>query len=158
MAVDGRSGSGKSSIARELQAEWSGSRLLALEELYPGWDGLLPAIDLLAQWILRPLASGKAARYRRYNWVEARFADDWVDLGRPSRLIVEGVGALAASLREFISVGVWVEADAATRYQRAMARDGDLYRPHWQRWAAQEETYLRSDDPRSVAEVVIDTL
>ena len=28
------------------------------------------------------------------------------------------------------------------RYERAMGRDGDTFRPHWERWAAQEEALL----------------
>jgi len=28
------------------------------------------------------------------------------------------------------------------RYERAMARDGDTFRPHWERWAGQEEALL----------------
>jgi hypothetical protein len=37
-----------------------------------------------------------------------------------------------------------------------MARDGDLYAPHWQRWAAQEERHLAREATRDRADLVLD--
>ena len=37
--IDGRSGSGKTSLAADV-AESLGAAVLHLEDLYPGWDGL----------------------------------------------------------------------------------------------------------------------
>jgi cytidylate kinase len=39
----------------------------------------------------------------------------------------------------FAAVRVWLEAPATVRKERALARDGDTYAPHWDRWAAQED-------------------
>ena len=35
-------------------------------------------------------------------------------------------------------------------------RDGDAFRSHWKMWAAQEEAHIRRDDPRSLADLVVD--
>jgi hypothetical protein len=35
--------------------------------------------------------------------------------------------------------------------RRALARDGDTFRPHWSRWAQQEDRHLERDDPTARA-------
>jgi hypothetical protein len=52
---------------------------------------------------------------------------------------------------------VWTEAPRAGRYRRGIERDGEAYRPHWERWAVQEDAYLAAEDPHARADVVIDT-
>ena len=50
-------------------------------------------------------------------------------------------------------VRIVVKAPDELRYRRAIDRDGEMYRPHWERWAAQEEalfaaysaTYAQAD-------------
>ena len=37
---------------------------------------------------------------------------------------------------------VWLQLPEAQRRRRALARDGEIYRPHWERWAAQEDALL----------------
>jgi cytidylate kinase len=70
-------------------------------------------------------------------------------------LIVEGVCSGALACAPYLSALVWVEAPAELRYARAMMRDGENYRPHWQRWADQESGYLRTDDPAARADVIV---
>jgi len=54
-------------------------------------------------------------------------------------------------------VRVWVDAPSDVRYARAMARDGEHYRPHWQRWAAQEESLFTADHTRERADLLVST-
>ncbi|MFV0458497.1 MAG: AAA family ATPase [Actinomycetales bacterium] len=143
LAIDGRSGAGKSTLAGQILARLPPqAALISLEELYPGWHGLAAAADLLRRWVLRPLAAGRPARYYHFDWTAGRFADEPVIIGRPRWLVVEGVGALDPRVAAFVSVGVWLQAPTSLRYLRAMNRDGDLYRPWWDVWAAQERRYL----------------
>jgi cytidylate kinase len=57
-------------------------------------------------------------------------------------LIVEGVGAGARRAAVYESVVVWLEAPVSVRKKRALERDGDVFAPHWDQWAAQEEAML----------------
>jgi adenylylsulfate kinase-like enzyme len=45
LAIDGRSGSGKSTLAAALARD-TGAALVALEDLYGGWDGLEHGVQL----------------------------------------------------------------------------------------------------------------
>ena len=73
-------------------------------------------------------------------------------------MIVEGVGAGARAAATFTSVLVWLELADALRQERALARDGDRFRPHWQRWAAQEDVLLAREQTPSRADVVLGDL
>ena len=42
---------------------------------------------------------------------------------------------------------ILVKAPDELRYRRAIDRDGETYRPHWERWAAQEEALFAAYSP-----------
>jgi hypothetical protein len=63
---------------------------------------------------------------------------------------VQPAGAYAA-------VSVFVDADVALRRCRGIERDGEAYRPQWQRWADQETALFTADATRQRADLVLDT-
>lgn len=152
--IDGRSGSGKSTLAQRLQPLWDGSSIVRLDNVYPGWDGLAWAVEHLHTELLQPRADGRVGRWRSWNWMTDA-PGRWHDVDPARRLIVEGVGALTAGNRALADLGIWVETPDDERKRRALLRDGDTYRPHWDRWAAQEEVYLARHEPQSVADWVV---
>jgi len=154
IAVDGRSGAGKTTIASAV-AEAIDARVVALEDLYGGWDGLEAGIARLVSAVLRPLAAGAQASVPRYDWTAKNWATPW-PLPVPERLVVEGVGAGARTVAPYTSLLVWVELAASARRERALARDGKLYAPHWRRWAAQEDAYIERERPRKRADCLIE--
>ena len=69
---------------------------------------------------------------------------------------VLGYNALSRANRALADRGIWVELDEPTRKARALARDGDAYAPHWERWAAQEQAFIDREHPRELADEVIE--
>ncbi|HEY5396335.1 MAG TPA: hypothetical protein VIL16_13150 [Trebonia sp.] len=153
VAVDGRSGAGKTSLAATLRDRLR-APVVSLEDLYGGWDGLEHGIDLLVAAVLEPLAAGRAALVPRYDWIAGQWARPMV-LEPPGVLIVEGVGAGARRAAAFESVLVWLEVPGPTRKQRALDRDGATFAPYWDRWAAQEDLMLAREGTPDRADVVI---
>jgi uridine kinase len=153
VAVDGRSGAGKTSLAAALRDELR-APVVSLEDLYGGWDGLEHGIDLLVSAVLEPLAAGRAARVPRYDWIAREWAEPTM-IGPSPILIVEGVGAGARRAAAFESVLVWLEVPAAARKQRALDRDGAAFAPYWDRWAAQEDAMIDRDRTPERADIVI---
>ncbi|NUP74226.1 MAG: aminodeoxychorismate synthase component I [Sinomonas sp.] len=157
IAIDGRSGAGKTSLAVELAAalrEHRSVTLVHLEDLYPGWDGLAEGIERCAATVLGPLRRGEPARWRAWDWLAG--ADGEERVTAPADVVIlEGVGAGAAPLRDLCDALVWVEAPAEDRRRRAIERDGETYAPHWERWAAHEDAWLAVDDVPSAASVTI---
>ena len=154
VAVDGRSGSGKTSLAMALAAEL-GAPVVSLEYLYGGWDGLERGIDMLVSAVLEPLAAGRAARVPRYDWIAAAWDTPWT-LEPPAVLIVEGVGAGARRAAAYESLLIWTEAPASVRKTRALDRDGETFAPYWDAWGAQEDEMLAREGTPQRADVIID--
>ncbi|MFI5934678.1 dephospho-CoA kinase [Actinoplanes sp. NPDC051494] len=154
VAVEGRSGAGKSGFADTLAAAL-GASLIRMDEIYPGWDGLLAAVTTVHDRVLVPLAAGRPARWRLWDWANDG-PGQWHEVPATDNLVVEGVGCGARALRPYTSGLVWIEAPEAVRHRRAMARDGDTYAPHWRRWARQEEAFYRANDVRGRADLIIE--
>ncbi|MDR6438615.1 anthranilate synthase component 1/para-aminobenzoate synthetase [Paenarthrobacter nicotinovorans] len=155
IAVDGRSGAGKTTLAVELAARLRQHHkvsLFHLEDIYPGWNGLMPGIERYVGTVLTPLSSGQAAEWTSWDW--ERHYDGGLNVTLPAEIIiVEGVGAAAEAARPLLDAVVWVECPGEDRRRRALARDGSTYEPYWDSWAAQEEQWLASDAVISAADV-----
>lgn len=156
--IDGRSGAGKTTLARALAQQWpivGRVQLIALDSLYPGWDGLEQGVARAVDGILRPHGRGFVGTWQRWDWDRRTEAESHAvdpSLG----LIVEGSGALTRTSARMADVRIWMESGESGRKARALARDGDAYRPHWDRWARQEQEHILRDDPRSLATRIVD--
>lgn len=148
--IDGRSGSGKTELATLLVASMPEAQLVRLDDIYPGWDGLEAGSAHVTEFVL-----GERPRWLGWNWAAGEPAG-WHDLDPRRPLVIEGCGSLSHANRSRADLGVWVELDDARRKERALARDGDAYAPHWGRWAAQEEAFLAREDSRALADVLVD--
>lgn len=153
VAVDGRSGAGKTSLAAKLSDTLS-APVVALEDLYGGWDGLERGIGVLVSEVLGPLAAGRAARVPRYDWAAGTCGAPWT-LEPPEVLIVEGVGAGARRAAAYESVLIWMETPASVRKKRALDRDGETFAPYWDAWAAQEDDMLARERTPERADLIL---
>jgi uridine kinase len=157
LALDGRAGAGKSSLAHELTGEIvrleKTLAVVRLDDLYDGWDGLNSALaDRVVEQILEPLAAGRSARWQSYDWESGSF-DGWHELLPPDVLLLEGCGAGDRRYAAYCTLLVWVEADPDARLARALARDGDTLRRHWAAWTRSEDRHFTLNDTRARADV-----
>jgi para-aminobenzoate synthetase len=153
LAVDGRSGAGKTTLARAVAGPL-GAPVVAMDDLYDGWDGLAAGIEQLVEGILRPLARGQRPRWRRYDWPAGCYGPS-VTMESTGLLVVEGVGAGARAAAPLLSGLVLVAAPTSLRRGRALARDGEDFAPHWDRWARHEERYLAAEDIAGRADILV---
>lgn len=160
IGVDGRSGSGKTDLSTQIAATLGGASgpvpVVNVDEMVPGWHGLRHGIDRLVDGVLVPLTQGSPALLRRWDWVRDIDGDP-LEMPWAPLVVVEGVGVGAARCRPYLSCLLWLELGTDERYRRAMARDGEQFRPWWDVWAAHEDRYLVANDPRSHADVVVRT-
>lgn len=157
VVIDGRSGAGKSSLAARLVRAWplsTPTQLLALDSVYPGWGGLERGAEIAREGVLRPHARGVIGIWRRWDWERAAEAESHA-VDPALGLIVEGCGALTPASAALADVTVWVDGPSASRRRRALERDGDGFRSHWDMWAAQEETHIARHAPQRQAQLSV---
>ncbi|WP_043794874.1 chorismate-binding protein [Pseudarthrobacter chlorophenolicus] len=157
IALDGRSGAGKTTLAVELAARLRARHkvsLFHLEDIYPGWNGLAAGIERYVSTVLGPLSRGEAATWTSWDWEKHYDGGSRVTL--PAEIvIVEGVGAAAAAARPFLGAAIWADSPEDVRRTRALQRDGETYEPYWDQWAAQESEWLAGDDVPGAADLHI---
>jgi len=156
--IDGPSGAGKSSLADLLMADWTAPgrpRLVRMDDLYPGWDGLDAGSVAVGRDLLEPLRATGAGTWERWDWAHDRpAARESVD--GPDPLIVEGCGTLSRRNAALADLTVWLRADDDLRKRRALARDGATFAAQWDRWQAEFDRFVEREDPVASAALVLD--
>jgi hypothetical protein len=129
--------------------------LVRLDDCYPGWDGLEAGAEAVRSGVLVPRATGRGGGWQRWDWAADRAAERH-PVPAVGGLVCEGSGVLTRRSAPLADLRIWVELDGDRRKARALRRDGDLFAPHWERWAAQEDAVIRNGAPSSLADLVID--
>lgn len=168
VCVDGPSGAGKTTLAAALgrglrdelrvpgaAADRAHVRVVHMDSLYAGWDGLAAGMATLADDVIGPLRHGQPGRYRRYDWHRDAFAEERV-VEPCEVLLVEGVGAAPAACADVVTCLVWVDTPSVVRLERGVRRDGTALRGPLVGWRAQEEAMFARERTRQRADVVVD--
>lgn len=157
VAIDGRSGAGKTTLAgkleKELREEGTAVAAIEVESFIGGWNGLIDGVETVAAQILGPVRSRGRATARTWDWNRGAWAEEVriPPSGPVGVLILTGCGAASAPCRPFVDLAVWVELDEERRRERVARREGDPGR-WWRMWAEQEDLLPRSGKP----DVVVD--
>ena len=153
VAIDGRSCSGKTTLAADLEAAL-GASVVHLEYLYHGWDGLAAGVETAVSHVLQPMSRGESATVPQWDWYAGGWAEP-IEVPVPKFLILEGVGAASSAVREYASLTIWLEVPEADRRSRAQARDWDTFADHWDQWAAQEDELFSVEGLPERADLVL---
>jgi hypothetical protein len=157
VAVDGRGGAGKSTVARGLAAACGGAPIVRVDDfLY--WrdiEGWWPRLEHEA---LRPLLAGRAARYRVRDWAGdplGQGLNGWTEVPPADIVIVEGIGSSRRAISGDLALALWVETPREERLRRGIARDGEERRGLWLEYMALEDEFFRRDGAPERADYVI---
>ena len=157
--IDGRAGSGKSTVADALQQQLfrdgeSAPRVIHMDNIFEGWEGLSLGSDYLVRFILNPLAKQETASWQDWSWVKNQ-RSSWREFSGGTPLIVEGCGSLSERSKEHADVSIWLEASEETRRERWLKRERHLDKFDF--WAAQELDFYAREKSKSLADLVIQT-
>jgi uridine kinase len=157
--IDGRAGSGKSTFAEKLQQQLfrdgeSAPRVIHMDAIFEGWDGLSLGADYLVRFILNPLARGETASWQDWSWVRNE-RSTWREFSGGTPLIVEGCGSLTERSKAHAEISIWLEASEETRRERWLVRERHLDKFDF--WAAQELDFYAREKSQSLADLVIKT-
>ena len=157
--IDGRAGSGKSTFAESLQQQLfrdgeSAPRVIHMDNIFEGWEGLALGSDYMVRFILQPLARQETASWQDWSWVKNQ-RSSWREFSGGTPLIVEGCGSLTERSKEHADISIWLEASEETRRQRWIQRERHLEKFDF--WAAQELDFYAREKSQSLADLVIKT-
>lgn len=170
VALDGKSGTGKSTIAKQL-AEILGGVEINSDNFWSGgpneeWDKKTPeqksdkAIDWqrLRSELLIPLLSGKVAKWHSFDWEKGQGLSPTEIINNPSQLIIlDGAYSSRPELQDLIDLSILVEvSDDHNRRQRLIARENEGYMKDWHsRWDVAENYYFSKVRPRNSFDLII---
>jgi uridine kinase len=157
--IDGRAGSGKSTFAESLQQQLfrdgeSAPRVIHMDNIFEGWDGLALGSDYMVRFILQPLARRETASWQDWSWVKNQ-RSSWREFSGGTPLIIEGCGSLTERSKEHANISIWLEASEETRRERWIQRERHLEKFDF--WAAQELDFYAREKSQSLADLVINT-
>jgi uridine kinase len=163
--IDGRAGSGKSTFARLLQDQVfretkQSPKVIHMDDLYPGWEGLAQGSPYLVENILKPLKLIGKAQWQRWDWAnDKRGGSDpgngWREFDGENMLIVEGCGSVTAQSAELADLTIWIEAERQTRKQRFEARDRGVFSNFWNSWSAQEDEFFQEQHSEQLCQLTV---
>jgi hypothetical protein len=156
IAIDGRGGAGKTTLAERLRAQVPRSAIVHTDDVawnhaYFDWGALI------RDNVLWPLHRGEAVDFR---------PDAWIAHDRPGSITVpagldvvwvEGTGVIRVELARWLDASVYVQGDLDEQERRLAARDGDSaeQREHVANWLLEELPFLRRQQPWSRATLVV---
>jgi uridine kinase len=157
--IDGRAGSGKSTFAEQLQQQLfrdgeSAPRVIHMDNIFEGWEGLALGSDYMVRFILQPLARRETASWQDWSWVKNQ-RSSWREFSGGTPLIVEGCGSLTERSKEHADIAIWLEASEEVRRERWIQRERHLDKFDF--WAAQELDFYAREKSQSLADLVIKT-
>lgn len=158
VAVNGHSSSGKTTLAGRLAAALPDAAVLHTDDL--ARDEGVFAWDLpLRDDVLPVVRAGEPLDHPPPRWWQARGLTGSVTLpGSLTYLVVEGVGASQASVRDAYDLVIWVETDEPTRLARDLVRlaAGEMSSPGaYAGWMAEENAYTTAERPWEHADLLV---
>ncbi len=162
VAVDGGTGSGKSTFAVRLERALRerGARVATVhtDDLLDGWDDQFTFWHRLESTVLEPLGRGEPARYPVYDWYARGFTTER-EVEVPDVLLLDGVSTARQGAAGLRTLTIFLDLDPELRLRRALARDGGYgIEAELRRWQERELAWFAQDRPETRADLVVDAL
>ena len=155
VAVDGRSGAGKSTAAGELALELDGAPVIHTDDV--AWHhSFFDWWPLMREHLLEPLRAGHDVTWRPPGWA-ARDRPGRIEVPASPFVLVEGVSASRRELSDLLDVAIWIDGDVRIQERRGVMRDGgdDAAQRFWDEWQAAERPLLVADRPWRRADLLV---
>ena len=166
IALDGRCGSGKTTLAGQLAEQFPASIVFHTDDYYlppaqriPDWEKTPCAnMDLarLREELLRPARAGEPVFYRAYS-CRAGAYQPVQELAAQPLVILEGSYSHHPLLAGYETLRVFVTCSREEQARRLQAREGERYANFAARWIPLEEGYFAQYRIEETADLAVDT-
>jgi hypothetical protein len=156
IAIDGRGGAGKTTLAGRLRRAVPNSAVVHTDDVawnhaYFDWSAVL------VEKIMRPVYEGAAVDFR---------PDAWIAHDRPGSITipagadviwVEGTGVIRDELAPWLDASVWMQGDLDEQERLLAARDGDSPEQleHVANWLLEELPFMLREQPWARATMIV---
>ena len=155
IAIDGRAGAGKTTLAASFFEELSADKTVAvihMDDLYDGWENALSEhLTQTLESIVKSHQSKVAFEIDIFNWQSMSFDSKRV-IHPVDILILEGVGAGQKVVRDAGATLYWLDIDAEVGIQRVLNRDGNQIASQMKQWQIAQKIHFLRDKTRENAE------
>ena len=124
MTIDGPAGSGKTTLAKDLELELDSVHTIHMDDLYEGWGSTLTSqLTLKLLNILESVKNQGEVIYSPFDWGTGKLEPE-LRISAPTYLIIEGVGSGQLAVRDSASLALWIEVPDQMGLARVIERDG----------------------------------
>lgn len=170
IAIDGRSGVGKTTLSKEV-GELLGAAVVLEDDFYAGgslkeWSSRTAKekADKCMDWrrlrkeALELLLAGKAAKWRTFNWQTLEGLSENFVFTEPSDVIIlDGAYSSRPELADIIDLSILLQMPDEIRRARLRSREGEEFMAAWhQVWDEAEDYYFKSVRPPQKFDLVVD--
>jgi uridine kinase len=162
VAVDGRGGSGKTTVARQLSKALNAE--IVQTDDFSSWENPFDWWPLLIDRVFKPIQMGAQTIHycRKTGWDSSLKEPTTVQLVTPI-MVVEGVSSSRKEFQPYISLSIFIDAPKDICLARGIERDrlqskrseAELTRL-WSNWSSAEDAHLQRDNPKERADIVLD--
>ena len=156
IAVDGRSASGKTTLADKLASALPDAVVVHTDDI--AWHhSMFDWMELALEHVLKPARASQEISYRPTAWLE-RNREGAIKVPKTCRfLILEGVGSASHALISVLDYVIWVQSDFEQAQIRGIERDGgdEQAASFWHKWMAEEVPFLLEQRPWERADAIV---
>jgi len=166
VALDGRCGSGKTTLAEQLTERFPQSITVHTDDFYlpssrrvTGWEKIPCAnmdIQRLRDEVVAPARAGQAFSYQAYSCREGAYLPPR-PLSPAPLVIVEGSYSCHPTLADCYDLKVFVTCSKEEQARRLLAREGERYSGFTARWIPLEEGYFAKFQIEQTVDFILDT-
>lgn len=165
IAIDGNSGTGKTSLASRIGSMYD-CNVFTMDSFFlqpaqrtaerlqqPGGN-----VDYLRfeEEVLRPLSAGEAFKYSPYDCFRQTLAEE-INVLPKGINIIEGVYSMHPNFSEIYDLSVFLKADKNEQLKRLRERDAQKYSRYVEQWIPMENKYFDTFNIMDQCDIVIDT-
>ncbi len=166
IAIDGRCGSGKSTLGA-LLAERFSCNIFHMDDFFLPFEmktskrlakaGENVHYERFEEEVLRPLQNHKPIQYRQYICSSGNFSHP-IKVEYKNLTIVEGSYSLHPTLRNYYDYKIFVTVDPKVQYERILKRNGkEKLQDFLNKWIPMEEYYFEELDIKNKCDLILDT-